>query len=333
MNRCLIVFLLIALIFSSCSKKDSSIQSESNIAPKKIYLIAYSDNDEYYMNGLMSAMKGVFEKNNIYENKDYSLRILSAQADMSGIPTLIDMAKNDKPDLLITFHSAVLYSAIARAPELKKIFSIVSNPFILGAGKSDTDHIANLTGAYDIEPADALISFSKECFPHIKKIGLIYMLGEEESEFLKNNVSQICQKMKLEFEAQPYTTKNEISDAINSLFAKKIDAVIHTQDLNCDLTYAQLSKKSAETKIPFLAYWNEENSNAAVICDNDDSIAFNKFADMVLTAFKGGEPTKMPFVNIVYDNIFNINLKAAEASGFHISDSVLKKAHKIIGRD
>jgi len=324
-----IAVLLFVFILSACSKKEESKTSEPQVKMKNIYLITYKE-DQYYTNNHIKILKEFLAKNNFHENKDYYLKILSAQSDMSIIPMLVDKAKNDKPDLLITFHSAVLYAAINRAAELKKVFSIVANPFILGAGKSDTDHLANITGCYNDDPVLQLISFAKEAIPAIKKIGLIYMLGEEESEYLKNQVIAAAKKANIIIEAQPYTEQNGITEAVNSLLTKKIDVVIHMADLNSDISYQILSKKTFENKIPFLAYWNEENSNALIVCEDDDSSDFNEFANLSLRILQGADPTKIPFINTSSSNQFFINKKVAESMGIHISETALKKADKII---
>ena len=187
------------LSLASCSKPAAEQQqppaeqtAPAQKSPLKIDVVSFEDDnkDDTYVTEYITVMKSLLAENGIIENQDYTVRMNSAQSEMSNIPALIDLAKNDKAGLLITFHAPVLYNAIQKAPELKKVFAIVSNPFVLGGGKSDTDHLPNLCGMYFKSPIDGLLDLIKEASPKIKKIGVVFTIGEDESVAYKDEIGR-----------------------------------------------------------------------------------------------------------------------------------------------
>jgi len=276
-------------------------------------------------------MKSLLAENGIIENQDYTVRMNSAQSEMSNIPALIDLAKNDKAGLLITFHAPVLYNAIQKAPELKKVFAIVSNPFVLGGGKSDTDHLPNLCGMYFKSPIDGLLDLIKEASPKIKKIGVVFTIGEDESVAYKDELANIAKSKHIEIVSQGYATMNEIVDAVNSLITKKIDALIHIPDANDERTLVVLSKLSETKKIPMFGLIGDPNLKAVISYSAGGKEVKQRFASIVLRVLKGEDINSMPFDNTeTIQKRIKIDKKTAKNIGFKIPDSIMKKADQII---
>ena len=51
-------------------------------------------------------------------------------------------------DLVISFTTTALQAALRKIDRKPLLFALVLDPFAAGAGKSDTDHRANVTGVY-----------------------------------------------------------------------------------------------------------------------------------------------------------------------------------------
>ena len=67
---------------------------------------------------------------------------------MATINTLVDAALAEKSDLLLTFSTPVLQVALQRARGIPIVFNYLASPQAAGAGRSDTDHLPNVTGVY-----------------------------------------------------------------------------------------------------------------------------------------------------------------------------------------
>ena len=76
-----------------------------------------------------------------------SVWVRNAQGDMATLSTMIDAAVSDQTDLLLVSTTPALQAALRRAGKHNVVFSLVANPVIAGAGKSNKDHAPNVTGA------------------------------------------------------------------------------------------------------------------------------------------------------------------------------------------
>ncbi|MBN1663227.1 MAG: hypothetical protein JW943_06475 [Deltaproteobacteria bacterium] len=311
-----VLFLCFILIsFSSCAKKDHSF---------KIDLVKYMDNS--YTQNFEKNLDEVMKENGLVAGKDYKIRNRSAQGDMSALAMLIDAAKGDDVDLLITFQAPTLYTAIQRAPSVRKVFTLLQNPFLLGAGKTDADHLPNLTGMYIVPPFEELIDVISQIKPAIKKVGTLYLVGNDDSINRKDELTRIAAERKIEVIAAGYHTQDEIYMAAKALGAKQIDAFIHSQDPAQDITFPAMYQSAAAAKIPvFSVVYNMHKLGAAVICATDRDEIGRKFAQMVAKIVKGTEPNKMPFENDRdLQKKFGISTRAAAEAGLVLPEALLK---------
>ena len=67
---------------------------------------------------------------------------------MATVSALIDAALSEHADLIVTFSTPTLQAALQRARSVPIVFTYVSSAVAAGAGASDTDHLANVTGVY-----------------------------------------------------------------------------------------------------------------------------------------------------------------------------------------
>src|SRR4029077_4908049 len=110
----------------------------------RLYLIQYNDvldvkeSEHGVREGLRSA--------GLEEGRDFSAKVLNAQGDMSTVSALIDAAVTGGADMLITFSTPTLQAAIQRGQSLPIVYTYVANGLVAGAGRSETDHLPNVTG-------------------------------------------------------------------------------------------------------------------------------------------------------------------------------------------
>ena len=75
-------------------------------------------------------------------------RIRNAQGDMATVSGSMDAALVEGADLLITFSTPTLQAALRRTKTVPIVFTYLASAVAAGAGKSDTDHLPNVTGVY-----------------------------------------------------------------------------------------------------------------------------------------------------------------------------------------
>ena len=286
------LFVLLAMVGwmvvgSSCGKKDTAFRMD---------LIKYLDNS--YTRSFEESLRKGLQESGLVEGRDYTLRARSAQGDMSTLTLLVDAAVNAQSDLLITFQSPTLYTAIQRAPSVNKIFTLLQNPFILGAGQSDDDHLPKLTGLYLVPPFEEMLDLIEQCSPPISSIGAIYDPGNDDSVYRRDELARLAAERSIQTIAIPYTSQNEIMMATDSLMSQAPKAVIHLQDPAQDITFPALFKNSSRRKIPvFSLVYNMEKIGAVIACSTDRQEIGSQFANMVVRIVRGEDPSFMPLEN------------------------------------
>jgi putative ABC transport system permease protein len=247
---------------------------------------------------------------------------------MSNLTLLVDSAASDRVNLLITFQSPTLYTAIQRAPKVPKIFTLLQNPFILGAGKSDADHLPNLTGMYLVPPFDDLTTAAGASTPPLSVLGTVFFAGSEDSVYRKDELVRIAHEKRIEVIAEPYSSTDEIPSAIDILLSKNPKAVVHLQDPAQDVTFPVLYQRASSRKIPVLSVvYNMEKLGATLVYTTDRDEVGKKFAAMVSRIIKGADPSTIPFENDRdLPKRVGFSRAAADAAGVKLPASVIGQA-------
>ncbi len=298
-------------------------------APPKIVIVQFADLPvtEVYRTQLVEGLTA----NRLVQGTDYTLELKSAQGEMSNLPQLVDAAAA-QADLLITFQPQALYAALQRAPQAKKMFAIVSDPFVLGAGVSDTDHLPHITGQYLLPKHATLLELLRQVQPATRKLGVLYLQGEANAERDRDGLIAAAQAQGLDVVALPYAGQNEIALTATALTAREIDGIVHLPDSYYDLTLAG-TLRAAGGRLPV---WSEVVSGAlggAVLsCANNDEVAAKQFADMVARVIRGDDPGVLPFENnLSIPPDIRANLRAAQALRLTVPDAVLDRCAQVEG--
>nr|HPG30945.1 ABC transporter substrate binding protein [bacterium] len=245
---------------------------------------------------------------------------------------LIDAAATDNADLLITLHSQSLYTALKRAPKKNILFALTSNPFILGAGNSDTEHLDNVSGVYYVPASDLIIDAISKCLPAIDKLGIIFKTGDIESAFQKQIILEAAQSKKIEIIESGFTAESEISEAVMSLIDKRVNALFQIYDSYNEISLPVLSKKCGDAKIPLFGYGCSDrlDMGMTMTAERPYEDMGKIFANMIISVLKGTKPGNLPFLsNEFFNGSLYVNSKAAAATGLKIPNSVLAAAEKI----
>jgi ABC-type uncharacterized transport system substrate-binding protein len=313
----------IFLIATACKKAEEWEGNPVTGKRWKIDVLKYINNS--YTATFEEQLKVALSNSGLQEKRDYKIRVRSAQGEMSNVTAIIDAALAQESDLLILFQAPTLYTALSKAPNTKKVFTLLQNPFILGAGGSDTQHSPNITGFYVVPPIAELLEKVAEMIPPIKSVGTLYMIGNEDSIDRKNELVKLAKQRGLEVFEQGYNTQNDIMDSSAALFGKNPDAVIHLMDPAQDITFPALYQHARQRRKPlFSLVYNMEKLGATIVCSTDRDQIGLRFGEMVSRILKGADPTTMPFENdIPLPKHFRVNRTAASEAKVTLPPSLL----------
>jgi ABC-type uncharacterized transport system substrate-binding protein len=308
----------------------SKPQQMADVPFKKwnVHVIKYleSPSSEQSESGVYLGLK----ESGLIEGSEYEIKARSAQGDIATLRMLIDAAITERADLIITLSTATLQTAIKRINDIPVVFTHVANPIVAGAGRSDEDHLPNITGAYNLSDYGGLIQIVRECIPGIRRVGTLFCPSEVNSVFHRDNLVEAGKNLGIDVITVGANTSSEVTDAAMSLCSRRIDAICQIADNLCDgsfITIAQAAQKTGTPLSGFSSHCTEEGAFIALARDFEDT---GREAGLIAArVMRGEDPAAIPFETIRNSKLL-VNFHSAELLKIKIPESVLNKASRVI---
>jgi ABC-type uncharacterized transport system substrate-binding protein len=279
--------------------------------------------------------KGVrdgLKKSGLIEGRDYVLKAANAQGDMSALNGMVDAALGDHADLLLTISSSALQSCVQRAKGTSIVFTMVANPFIAGVGKSDTDHLKNVTGAYGSNDVPRMMPIIKQLMPNARRIGALYAPNEVNSVYSYELVERGVKTSGYELLSLGIHSASEAPDATQSLCDKNLDLICLPNSNLAASSYPTIAQTAARAKIPIFGFLGSMAKKGAVVVLTRDYYDMGVDSGQIAARVIRGEPPEsIPFHQCTASKLF-VNPAAAAANGLHLPEAFIKSADQVIGQ-
>ena len=322
-----IVLLLIVVFFAF---KDGLFAPDSNSGFKKIGIIQINDN------GLLDVSRVAFIKEMKalgYENgKNCKIVEYNANGEMATVNSILDKLVMDNYDIIVSLSTPCTQAAINKIKTKPIIFSTVANPFIIGAGKNDSDHLPNVTGVYGSVSMDSAMLLVRELFPERIKIGAIWDPAHENAVFNVSQLKKAIAKYKdVQFVGATITNSSEVFQAAQSLANSGIDMFFLVPD---NIVYSALDavvKAANAKKIPIMMNDITRVLDGAIIAYGYDyKLSGIQAAHLVDRVIQGEDIKNIPFETYNKTSTV-INIKAASELSIKIPPKIYEKATDIVG--
>ncbi len=295
----------------------------------KVYLIQYNN-----VVDVQESEEGVLEglrDSGLVEGRDYEAKVVNAQGDMATVSALVDAAVNERADLLVTFSTPTLQAAIRRAPASTPIvFTYVASAVAAGAGRSEQDHLPNVTGISTSAAYDDLLGAIRQWFPQVRRLGTLFVPAEANMVFHKANLERAAQRAGYQLEVVPVSTATEIADAATALTARDVDAICQVPGNLTAAGFGSISRAAQRARIPVFAFQKSQAKDGAlVVAARDYRDAGHEAARVAAGIMRGDTPAKIPFRNFNRTK-FIVNLDAARALGLTLSPALVQSAQELI---
>jgi ABC-type uncharacterized transport system substrate-binding protein len=248
------------------------------------------------------AIKVGLQEMNLVEGKDFQIKVSSAQGDLATLPSLLDAAVDAKAAVIVTLQDATLQAAVQRVKNVPIVFHVLSDPFAAGAGTSDSNHLANVTGVYSPGFGDPeqnrRLELIRRVVPKAKKVGILFSPGEPLSVSLKDKMTESAQKVGLTVESVPINNVSEGTDATNALIAKKVDA-IEIYGNAAHSAFESIIQVAKAAKVPVFSpspFEVMKGATAAFYPDFQEGGAVA--GKMIARILKGESPANIPFYRL-----------------------------------
>lgn len=143
----------------------------------------------------------------------------NAQGDIANAQMIAEKFVKDDVDLIFTIAtlSAQAAKQAIKGTDIPMVFTAVTDPVFsqLVPDLNVTDN--NITGVVDAAPIKENLELFKELKGDIKTVGIIYNIGESNSEVQVKQTEEIAKGLGIEIETVGITSINDIPQAVNTI--------------------------------------------------------------------------------------------------------------------
>lgn len=313
-----------------------AMQTESSAAapivakPTKLWRIQQISYIESVM--VEDAMHGFadgLKEAGLKDGTDFTMKTLSAQGDMAALGSLYDSAKTAGADLYVAYGTPTLQTAIRKVQNAPIVFTVVADPFAAGAGKSDREHLPNITGVYTQGPYREMAELLKTHFPQFKRVGTLFCPAEVNSVSNKDTFAREAQQRGVTVETMAANTAGELSDAALALCGRKLDAVVQIIDNMSVAGFPTIARAAAQARLPVFTFQaSAAKQGAALTLARDYYDAGREAALKAARVMRGESAAQIPFSPPAKVEKL-VNLKSARSVRLVIPDALLREAKQV----
>ncbi len=261
----------------------------------RIGVVQLTDHDVLNMtrDGFIRELEKLGYKN----GKNVTLFLENANGDMATVNSILDKFIHDQVDAVVPISTGCTQAAINKIKDKPVVFATVANPFLIGAGASDTDHLPNVTGVYGAVPMDKMIELTTLILPGKIKIGCIWDPSQVNAVFnVKQLSAQIAKHPEITFTGITVTGSSEVQQAAQALAGQGIDAFVLVTDNIVFSALESVIKAADARKIPVILSDVERLGDGALAaCGYDYTQSGAQAARLVDRIFRGETPAQIPF--------------------------------------
>jgi len=278
-----------------------------------------------------AGMQAGLRESGLVEGRHYELRIRNAQGDIPTLSTMVDAALSSGADLLLTLSTPTLQAALRRAGEVPVVFTFVADAVVAGAGRSNEDHLPNVTGVPTMGAYDEMVDVVRQCLPEVRRIGMLFAPVEVNSVYNKERLAEAAARHGIELVTVAVNSTTEVPDATLALLAQGVDVLCQGGSNLTAAAFASIAQAAQRGRVPVFGFLSGDLRNgAAVVLARDYFDGGREAGLMAARIIRGERPAAIPFRPLETTHIL-VNLEAARAVGLTIPPPILGKAGKVIG--
>ncbi len=304
----------------------------SGIIPqKKVTIGVFQVSDNPILNITRDSFIAQMKRLGYEEGRNAVFIVENANGDLATVNAIADKFLREKVDVVVPISTACTQVTINKIKDRPVVFATVANPFIIGAGRSDTDHLPNVTGVYGAVPMDRTMEIVRKVLPGPLKIGAIWDPSQANSEEnVKNLKKALEHHPDVTFVGGNIAGSSEVYQVAASLVQKGINAFVLPTDNIVYSAFGSVVKAAQHRKVPiFFNDVDHPEGGALVVFGYSYETSGSQAANLVDRILKGEKPAAIPFEQYK-ETVLGINLKVAKELGITIPKELLDEATVII---
>ena len=236
----LVLALTLVFAFAACSGKDGNETSAPNdsSAPEatgtavtyKVGICNYVDDAS--LNQIVDNIKAKLSSIESEKNVKFDIAYDNCNADSNVLNQIVANFIADKVDLMVGVATpvAMAMQSATKNSDIPVVFSAVSDPLGAKLVSSLEKPGKNITGTSDYLDTASIMNLVFAVNSGVKKMGLLYDLGQDSSTAAIKEAKEYLQKKGIEIVERTGTTVDEVVLAAQALVSDKVDAVFTPTD-------------------------------------------------------------------------------------------------------
>ena len=278
----------------------------------------------------LKGMDEGFKSLGLVEGRDYFLKDLSAQGDMSVLSTIVDSLRSDKSDMIVALSTPTLEALLQKVNNKPIVFTFVADPIVAGAGHDHQNHLPRVTGIYTEGPYAEMAALIEKNFPNLRHLGTLFAPNEDNSVHNLKVFLEACRQKGIAVTSLPVATPSELTDAALALASKPIDAIVQILDNQSSSGFTAIARAAERTQKPLFAFIESGvHQGAALALTMDYHQAGFDAALKAAAIMQGQAPADLPFSRPSKIRLV-ISEDHARRSGLEIPERLLEKADLLV---
>jgi putative ABC transport system substrate-binding protein len=262
------------------------------------------------------------------DGEKIKLDLQNAQRDMSVARTIAKKFVMDNKDLIYSIATPASQAAAKETTSIPIIFNAVTDPVKAGLVKGIDSSGNNVTGVSDFIPVKSQIELLLKIAPQVKRLGIIYNAGEDNSRVLVEITRGVAKELKLDLVDATVTNSGEVFAATQTLVGR-VDGIYAIQDNTVISALESVIKVANKNRIPVLVPGVPSVERGGLATIGTSYYDLGKIAgEQALRVFKGTKPSEIP-VSYAKDFDIYLNQKTADEIGIKFPKDLVKKAKRI----
>ncbi|MDD4016797.1 MAG: ABC transporter substrate-binding protein [Kiritimatiellae bacterium] len=296
---------------------------EAPARPWEIRIARYND-AQFSVDTWRGIMDG-FKKQGLREGREFNVRCLNAQGDMTTLTSIMTSIRAERPDLIMTISTSTLQAALRQAEKLPVVFACVADAIRAGAGKSETDHVPNVTGITTLSPFAPMARLIRMSVPNVRAVGTLFSPGEVNAEHNRKWFAEALGKEGLKLVSVPINNSAETSEATSVMLRSDIQVVCQIMDNTARPAFAQITKRARDAGLPFFSFDSSSIKEGATLAlGRDYYFSGVEAAEVAVRVLRGANPAQIPFAN-TRTEIVALNPDLIKKYGVDLPPEYLKK--------
>lgn len=269
------------------------------------------------VDNIQAHLKEIGEEKGVTFDVSYD----NCNADANVMEQIITDFQADNVDLMVGVATpvAMRMQSATEGSDIPVVFSAVSDPVGSGLVESLEEPGANITGTSDYLDTASIMKLIQAVNPDVKKIGLLYDIGQDSSTTAIQEAKEYLEKEGIEYVERTGTTTDEVQLAADALVADGVDAVFTPTDNTIMTAELSIYEKFMEAGIPHFTGADSFALNGAFVGYGVDYANLGqKTADMIADILLNEADPATTAVETFDNGTATVNTEICEGLGYDL---------------